>query len=966
MHRYCFLMLPTLLALWSCGSDPAPADSQNTDIFDASLDFYVPPDIIVWPDTKPVDNKPKDTKEDLDVIESDGLDIEFPDGEIFVPDQGDQKKCTKDSDCLDEVDDLLPCERPLCDKHLSICVAGPKSPGETCDDGNSCTTDTTCTLDGACVGKKVHCDDGNICTTDFCFPDSGCVFQPNDNVCDDGNSCTKNDRCSNQACVGEVSPECTCIVDSDCNTFNDNNKCNGTVKCLFGTCKVPASSVVVCPEAGNNPCRKAACVPSTGECTQIVMEDGRPCDDGNECTIGDLCKAGVCVGSAPKSCDDGNGCTTDTCDTATGCRNDFSLMPCDDKDPCTQNDFCRFGQCMPGPLNSCTSSTCFPKWTLHCGTSDAWGTKYDGNTKLVDSYSCSPTPMPGPEFTYSFVAPYTGTATLKLQASNAQARLFVLEGKATGCDPGNCRAFTDGTLTMEMTEGTAYFVVVDSPLDEQVTYSVAVSCLPEAEIRCDDGLDEDGDGLTDCDDPDCDGSTHCPAAYCIPVWALTCGSKDFATNYGLWSTSLISSYGDQGQNKGCIDNTYSYEGPEFTYRFDAPGDFTVTVRLGNESAMTDLIVLKDSGSGCQPLDCVVWGQKALTFPVKGGETYYFVVDGYKGAEGSFDIEVICTGFVETSCHNKTDDDLDSLTDCEDPDCQGALACMNRCLAARTVACGHKEAFANFGWGSTLAVNAYSPAPACPAYNYSGPEIAYRFVAPYDMQVTANLQLETASTDILVLEGDECNPTNCITYGLSSATFSAKAGETYHIVIDGFQNEAGTFLFDLSCSAPVEVLCDDGADNDADGLLDCADEEDCGTSPLCPKCQATYPVKCGENYAWNNGGDGSTALARHYGCNSGTYDGPEYTYAFTAAETQNVSFLLDSPGWDLDVMILQDSGFGCNPAKCVTWGTHQATIQAIKGETYFVVIDGFGTAPQPKPLKFGEADFTLKIECETVE
>ena len=958
------LWFPLFLAsfLLACGSDPKPNPPIEDTQEDKGLDFSVPVDLDVPPDIQPEELPTFDIPDVVEVIPD--LQPDIPEVDETTGPDINGHPCTKDSDCAPEDLALLPCQKPLCDKHLSICVPGPRSPGEICDDGNACTTQTTCTLDGACVGLPVHCDDGNLCTTDFCFPDSGCAFQPNDNVCDDGNACTKNDRCNNHVCVGEVSLECTCSTDSDCNSHNDTNLCNGVVLCLFGTCKVPASSIVTCNTTADSPCRKTVCTPETGECGQIILEDGRPCDDANACTIGDLCKAGVCIGSAPRSCDDGNVCTNDTCDSVTGCQNEFSLFPCDDNDPCSQNDFCRFGQCMPGPLNSCTTETCFPKWSLHCDGSDTWATDLDGTTKLVNQYSCSAMPMPGGEFAYSFVAPYDGKATITLDANPANTFLFLLESKGTGCDATNCRTSTNGTLTLEMFQGRSYFLVVDTTTDTPEPYSVSVSCLPQREIRCDDGLDEDADGTTDCADPDCEGNIECPSSMCTPVWTLSCNSKDFATNYGLWSTSLITTYADISGNRGCLDNQYTYEGPEFAYRFDAPGDFNVTVRLSDESSMTDLLILKDAGNGCQPLDCVAWGLKKVSFPAQAGERYYFVVDGYKGAEGSFDIEVLCSGFVETSCHNDVDDDLDSFTDCDDPDCVGALECIHECLAARTITCGHKEAFANFGWGSTQAINQYSPTPACPSYQYTGPEIAYRFVAPYTMQVKATLQLETASTDILVLQGDQCLPDHCITYGLSEATFTAQAGETYHILVDGFKAEQGTFLFDLTCSADTEVLCDDGQDNDGDGLVDCADEVDCAASPLCPKCTATYPIKCGDVEEWNNGSDGKTTTVRKYGCQSAIYDGPEYAYAYTADDTSSVTFEVESAGWDLDVMVLSDNGFGCNPAVCLAWGTNSATLQAVKGETYFVVVDGYGEAPLLAPLDFGTSDFTLRVLCGT--
>ena len=58
------------------------------------------------------------------------------------------------------------------------------------------------------------------------------------------------------------------------------------------------------------------------------------CDDGNACTVGDVCAA-VCTGGSAADCDDGNACTADSCDVATGCVNTDISATCDDGVDCT-------------------------------------------------------------------------------------------------------------------------------------------------------------------------------------------------------------------------------------------------------------------------------------------------------------------------------------------------------------------------------------------------------------------------------------------------------------------------------------------------------------------------------------------------------------------------------------------------------------------------------------------------------
>jgi hypothetical protein len=81
--------------------------------------------------------------------------------------------------------------------------------------------------------------------------------------------------------------------------------------------------------------------------------EGALCDDKNVCTILDVCKAGVCKGSAAPDgtlCTDGNVCTANDSCRAGVCKGDAvpDLTPCTDGDPCTVGDACHTGACVPG------------------------------------------------------------------------------------------------------------------------------------------------------------------------------------------------------------------------------------------------------------------------------------------------------------------------------------------------------------------------------------------------------------------------------------------------------------------------------------------------------------------------------------------------------------------------------------------------------------------------------------------
>ncbi|MSP93415.1 MAG: hypothetical protein EXR79_16750 [Myxococcales bacterium] len=57
------------------------------------------------------------------------------------------------------------------------------------------------------------------------------------------------------------------------------------------------------------------------KCVHTPIGEGSGCDDGSACTLGEVCKGGVCGGSTAKNCDDANLCTADACDAVAGCAN---------------------------------------------------------------------------------------------------------------------------------------------------------------------------------------------------------------------------------------------------------------------------------------------------------------------------------------------------------------------------------------------------------------------------------------------------------------------------------------------------------------------------------------------------------------------------------------------------------------------------------------------------------------------
>ncbi|MBI5608843.1 MAG: hypothetical protein HY902_08170 [Deltaproteobacteria bacterium] len=349
--------------------------------------------------------------------------------------------CTQDSDCgpgfacqtaktiegttskqcvvLDDKNALpeCPCSKRAVKLGLSTTCSNPSGGAFSCSGKRTCTsagmggmtacdapqpaTETCNGADDDCNGAtdEVGCDDGNPCTKDACdAAKKECTHSPEVGViCDDGDPCTLGDVCKNGSCAGGLKA-CECQQDGDCAGQEDGNLCNGTLFCDTATlpykCKPKANSAVVCDTQADTACKKATCVPSTGQCALAPVPNGTSCDDGSACTGKDECVAGACKpGPMVVTCcndsdcmkkEDGNlcngtlycdttsmpyvcmvkpstivtcdtsadtTCSKATCDSATGQCKPVAVqgpVSCDDSDPCTVGDVCASGLCSAG------------------------------------------------------------------------------------------------------------------------------------------------------------------------------------------------------------------------------------------------------------------------------------------------------------------------------------------------------------------------------------------------------------------------------------------------------------------------------------------------------------------------------------------------------------------------------------------------------------------------------------------
>ena len=183
-------------------------------------------------------------------------------------------------------------------------------------------------------------------------------------VGNDGDIC---DKCAAVDC--SLSTECTISVcDPTTATCIENNKADGTEcldssphviggsgRCVNGECKGKTLCTgVTCTSPG--PCfLPGTCDPATGQCSDATLLELLICDDGNPNTHDDRCRFGSpscrgldrCDGVV---CSDAITCkSASTCDIATGACVEGEVLSdgtsCDDGNSLTQNDVCTTGVC---------------------------------------------------------------------------------------------------------------------------------------------------------------------------------------------------------------------------------------------------------------------------------------------------------------------------------------------------------------------------------------------------------------------------------------------------------------------------------------------------------------------------------------------------------------------------------------------------------------------------------------------
>ena len=258
--------------------------------------------------------------------------------------------------------------------------------------GVLCCKDTDATLPEICDSGIDNDADGLVDETDF----------DHDGATDDfpGDPCTQgNGQPGTIQCTGGGGWICGPVPSQGC--CHPDGQCNQRAPAF---CIAEGGS----PGGAGSNCGSMIC-----QAEPCYLGDGSDCDDGDPCTIDDVCDGGVCGGD-PNPCDDGVACTLDACNNGScshtasaaacddrnpctndlcgpsGCVHQANVEPCDDGNPCTIGDTCSAGTCVGNLLNCddhnpCTDDACGATACVHTNNTAACT---DGNA-CTQNDTCS-------------------------------------------------------------------------------------------------------------------------------------------------------------------------------------------------------------------------------------------------------------------------------------------------------------------------------------------------------------------------------------------------------------------------------------------------------------------------------------------------------------------------------------------------------------------------------------------------
>lgn len=349
---------------------------------------------------------------------------------------------------------------------------------------------------------------------------------------------------------------------------------------------------------------------------------------------------------------------------------------------------------------------------------------------------------------------------------------------------------------------------------------------PGSSEQCTNGVDDDENGLIDCQDPACIEACDdaCLAPPSLLIGVTTSGST--AAHADQFSPACFS------HDETGADVVYVVEPPQagmLTITLSSAHDLGLSLRQSCAPGLADLVCADAVGAG---------GSEQISIEVRGGERLYVLVGGARGEDaGAFSLkaelsEVTCGDGVRAA--SEECDDGNTL---DGDGCSSACA-IEACLSdAETIALGEEPVLIA---GDTSAAGASPVLASCSLLGASAPSLVYRVQAEQAGRVEARLESEA---DLLLSVRGACTQSDservCVdgaqAGGVERLSTTVQAGESLFLIVGGYAQDAGAFSLKLR---NVRLACGDGV---VSGVEQCDALVPEPAEPLCSsECVYTIP------------------------------------------------------------------------------------------------------------------------------
>ena len=595
--------------------------------------------------------------------------------------------------------------------------------------------------------------------------------------------------------------------------------------------------------------------PDGGDMKGDGGDGGDFCSDPNNCPLPQCVGDPRCHVLGTEICnngldDDDNGltdCADPACVDFPGCQPHMCNAA---------NPDCTDPACIGNP--KCVDLKCMP--TVDFGTLNPTGsssTKMEDTTGTTDVTVTPCGPGGAGMVVGKFVLSGTADVLLTFMQAQGEDNVFGLfragVNQACGDNPLGCydpKSATMGTHTFQaLTAGEYYLISQPFEKQGQGPLTVTLSTATQMEI-CNNGVDDNGNGLIDCADSECINAPNCVNNECMPdfnVGALVVNGPGKSVSFDTTGATPDNNLTCEA-TKGGGDIVVHFQLQQTAgvlLNWDQNGDHVVGLMQsptpGQACDANQLSCYDPSGRSS---DEVTWDD------LPAGD-YEFIFKALKpGDEGHIDATISAyTDRKVELCHNGIDDDGNGLTDCADPACIGVAGCS-------APYCMPDVQLGQMTIGDSQTVNLNVQMSGTAGYKSScarggGKGMVVQFTVPtagssggvglgFDCTETGDQVLDLFAAggprDPCDVNELVCADPKTLPFGCGYEIPNLQPG-TYNVIVEAFESGTeGTMQLTLSVLDDRQLeICNNNIDDDMNGLTDCNDPK-CFTSQYCTKSQ----------------------------------------------------------------------------------------------------------------------------------